>query len=85
MFDGRYENRKKSKIYYLYKNVYKFFSFFIISDRVLLERFYLCMHKDVEETKKLIEVNYAIRNKAPHIFIDRDPTDEDSRKTFEYA
>ncbi|XP_037824725.1 alpha-tocopherol transfer protein-like [Lucilia sericata] len=54
-------------------------------DRLLLERFYLCMYKDVEETKKLIEVNYAIRNKCPHIFINRDPTDEDSQRTFEYA
>lgn len=54
-------------------------------DRLLLKRFYFCMYKDVEETKKLIETNYAIRNKSPHIFIDRDPTDEDSRKTFEYA
>ena len=59
--------------------------FILFLDRLLLERFYLCMYMNVEETKKLIETNYAIRNKCPHIFIERDPTDDDSRRTFEYA
>lgn len=52
---------------------------------LLLRRFYQCMYGDVEETKKLIEVNYALRNKHPHLFIQRDPQDDDSRRTFEYA
>lgn len=51
----------------------------------MLRRFYQCMYGDVEETKKLIEVNYALRNKHPHLFIQRDPQDDDSRRTFEYA
>ncbi|XP_030379674.1 alpha-tocopherol transfer protein-like [Scaptodrosophila lebanonensis] len=54
-------------------------------DRLLLRRFYQCMFGNVEDTKKLIEVNYTLRNKHPHLFIKRDPLDEDSRRTFEYA
>ncbi|EDW06555.1 hypothetical protein AWZ03_012028 [Drosophila navojoa] len=54
-------------------------------DPLLLRRFYQCMYCHVEDTKKLIEVNYALRNKHPHLFIKRDPLDEDSRRTFEYA
>ncbi|XP_037935155.1 alpha-tocopherol transfer protein-like [Teleopsis dalmanni] len=45
-------------------------------DRYLLKRFLKCMYTDVEETKKLIEINYSQRSKNPHIFIDRDPDDE---------
>ncbi|XP_017850607.1 alpha-tocopherol transfer protein-like isoform X1 [Drosophila busckii] len=52
---------------------------------LLLRRFYQCMYCDAEETKKLIEVNYALRNKHPHLFIKRDPLDADSRRTFDYA
>ncbi|XP_034489964.1 alpha-tocopherol transfer protein-like [Drosophila innubila] len=52
---------------------------------LLLRRFYQCMYGHVEDTKKLIEVNYALRNKHPHLFIKRDPLDEDSRRTFDYA
>lgn len=55
------------------------------AEPLLLRRFYQCMYGDVEETKKLIEVNYALRNKHPHLFIKRDPLDEDSRRTFDYA
>ncbi|XP_061399015.1 alpha-tocopherol transfer protein-like [Musca vetustissima] len=54
-------------------------------DRILLTRFYYCMYKNVEETKNLLEINYTIRNDYPHIFIDRDPTDEDTTNTFAYA
>lgn len=43
------------------------------------------MYKDVEETKKLLEINYSIRNSYPHIFINRDPTDEDTQNTAAYA
>lgn len=35
------------------------------------------MYYDVEATKKLIELNFSIRNKNPHIFLDRDPDDEE--------
>ncbi|KAH8414705.1 hypothetical protein KR215_000833 [Drosophila sulfurigaster] len=52
---------------------------------LLLRRFYQCMYGNVEDTKQLIEVNYALRNKHPHLFIQRDPLDADSRRTFDYA
>ncbi|KAH8386560.1 hypothetical protein KR093_001205 [Drosophila rubida] len=52
---------------------------------LLLRRFYQCMYGVVEDTKQLIELNYALRNKHPHLFIKRDPLDDDSRRTFDYA
>ncbi|XP_013113296.1 alpha-tocopherol transfer protein-like [Stomoxys calcitrans] len=54
-------------------------------DRILLTRFYYCMYKDVEETKKLLEINYTIRNDYPHIYIERDPTDHDTINAFAYT
>ncbi|XP_013113301.1 alpha-tocopherol transfer protein [Stomoxys calcitrans] len=54
-------------------------------DRIVLTRFYYCMYKDVEETKKLLEINYTMRNKNPELFIERDPTDEDTRNTYEFT
>lgn len=30
---------------------------------------------DIEETKKLIEFSYTLRNKYPNIFMKRDPTE----------
>ncbi|XP_065724003.2 alpha-tocopherol transfer protein-like isoform X1 [Drosophila suzukii] len=52
---------------------------------LLLRRFYQCMFGDLAETQNLIEVNYALRNKHPHLFIKRDPLDADSKRTFDYA
>ncbi|KAH8292859.1 hypothetical protein KR044_001173, partial [Drosophila immigrans] len=52
---------------------------------LLLRRFYQCMYGDMEDTKQLIEMNYALRHKHPHLFIKRDPLDADSRRTFDYA
>jgi len=43
------------------------------------------MFGDLAETQNLIEVNYALRNKHPHLFIKRDPLDADSKRTFDYA
>lgn len=43
------------------------------------------MYKDVEETKKLLEINYAMRNKNPDMFINRDPTDKDTENTYAYT
>uniref|UniRef100_A0A0K8WFM8 Alpha-tocopherol transfer protein-like n=1 Tax=Bactrocera latifrons TaxID=174628 RepID=A0A0K8WFM8_BACLA len=54
-------------------------------DRILLKRFYRCMYGDLKATKKLIQINYSLRNKHPHIFLERDPTDADSKQTFDYA
>nr|XP_014090125.1 alpha-tocopherol transfer protein isoform X1 [Bactrocera oleae] len=45
-------------------------------DRILLRRFLKCMYNDVKETKKIIELNFSIRNRNPHIFLHRDPADE---------
>ncbi|XP_050330241.1 alpha-tocopherol transfer protein isoform X1 [Bactrocera neohumeralis] len=45
-------------------------------DRILLRRFLKCMYNNVEETKKIIELNFSIRNKNQHIFLHRDPDDE---------
>ncbi|TMW49155.1 hypothetical protein DOY81_005745 [Sarcophaga bullata] len=49
----------------------------------LLRRFLKCVNGDLEETKKLLELNYQLRNKSPHLFINRDPNDELTRKAFE--
>uniref|UniRef100_W8C8M2 Alpha-tocopherol transfer protein-like n=1 Tax=Ceratitis capitata TaxID=7213 RepID=W8C8M2_CERCA len=54
-------------------------------DRILLKRFYICMHGDINGIKKLIQINYSLRNKNAHIFLERDPTDADSKQTFDYA
>ncbi|XP_054086526.1 alpha-tocopherol transfer protein-like isoform X2 [Zeugodacus cucurbitae] len=54
-------------------------------DRILLKRFYRCMYGDIKGTKKLIQINYGLRNKHSHIFLERDPTDSDSKQTFDYA
>ncbi|XP_037931848.1 alpha-tocopherol transfer protein-like, partial [Teleopsis dalmanni] len=54
-------------------------------DRLLLKRFYECMYRNVEDTKKLIRINYKLRNKYDHIFLDRDPNSEQSQNTFAYA
>ncbi|XP_053951154.1 alpha-tocopherol transfer protein-like [Anastrepha ludens] len=54
-------------------------------DRILLKRFYKCMYGDIKGTKNLIKINYSMRNKHAHIFLERDPTDGDSKRTFDYA
>ncbi|XP_036339651.1 alpha-tocopherol transfer protein-like [Rhagoletis pomonella] len=54
-------------------------------DRILLKRFYRCMYGDIKGAKKLIKINYSMRNKHSHIFLERDPTDADSKQTFDYA
>ncbi|XP_005188110.1 alpha-tocopherol transfer protein [Musca domestica] len=51
-------------------------------DPTLLKRFFKCMNGDLEETKKLVEHNYLLRNKTPQIFIDRNPDDEATKKSF---
>ncbi|KAM8721709.1 hypothetical protein ACLKA7_007561 [Drosophila subpalustris] len=47
---------------------------------IVLHRFLKCMHYDVEKTKTIIELNYGLRNKNPHIFIDRNMDDEQTAK-----
>uniref|UniRef100_A0A1I8NP19 CRAL-TRIO domain-containing protein n=1 Tax=Stomoxys calcitrans TaxID=35570 RepID=A0A1I8NP19_STOCA len=54
-------------------------------DRTMLWRLYQRASKDIEKTKKLIEVNYTLRLKNPQIFANRDPTDNDTNNTHEIA
>ncbi|XP_075157167.1 alpha-tocopherol transfer protein-like [Haematobia irritans] len=51
-------------------------------DTTYLKRFLKCMGGDVEETKKLLEHNYLLRSKSPHIFSERDPCDEATKKSY---
>ncbi|XP_073830645.1 alpha-tocopherol transfer protein-like [Musca autumnalis] len=51
-------------------------------DTTLLKRFLKCMNGDLEETKKIIQHNYLLRNKTPQIFIDRNPDDEATQKSY---
>ncbi|XP_053951152.1 alpha-tocopherol transfer protein-like [Anastrepha ludens] len=53
-------------------------------DRVLLRRFFKCMYFNMEDTKKLIELNFSLRNKNPQLFLDRDP-EEDAVKAVREA
>lgn len=61
-------------MYLQYYLVFKYL--YYIPDRILLRRFLKCMYNDVKETKKIIELNFSIRNRNPHIFLHRDPADE---------
>lgn len=61
-----------------------FIFYILFLGRILLTRFYYCMNKDINQTKKLIEDNYALRKNAPNMFINRDPTDEDTKNTTAY-
>lgn len=38
---------------------------------------------DVEQAKQLIDDGYTHRNKYPHIFMERDPTSEVAKQSFE--
>ncbi|KAM7348551.1 alpha-tocopherol transfer protein-like [Cochliomyia hominivorax] len=49
----------------------------------LLKRFLKCMNYDIEDTKQLMELNYQLRNKNPHIFLNRDPNNELTHKSFQ--
>ncbi|KAH8416513.1 hypothetical protein KR222_006916, partial [Zaprionus bogoriensis] len=49
-------------------------------ESIVLLRFLKCMHYDVAKTKTLIELNYSLRNKNPHIFMDRNMEDEMTAK-----
>ena len=57
--------------------------FFTFPDLTLLRRFLKCVNFDLEETKKLLELNYQLRNKSPHLFINQDPNDELTKQAFE--
>ncbi|XP_033172117.1 alpha-tocopherol transfer protein-like [Drosophila mauritiana] len=47
---------------------------------IVMLRFLKCTAFDVERTKALVELNYSMRNKSPHLFIDRNMEDEMTAK-----
>ncbi|XP_017045964.1 alpha-tocopherol transfer protein-like [Drosophila ficusphila] len=47
---------------------------------IVMLRFLKCMAFDVKRTKSLVELNYSMRNKHPHLFIDRNMEDEMTAK-----
>ncbi|XP_063695767.1 alpha-tocopherol transfer protein-like [Culicoides brevitarsis] len=52
-------------------------------DDVLLQRFVHATYGDTAYAKRVISLNYEIRNKNPHIFLDRDPLSPESQKVFQ--
>ncbi|EDV45602.1 alpha-tocopherol transfer protein-like [Drosophila erecta] len=47
---------------------------------IVMLRFLKCTGFDVESTKSLVELNYSMRNKNPHLFMDRNIEDEMTAK-----
>ncbi|XP_016995758.2 alpha-tocopherol transfer protein-like [Drosophila takahashii] len=47
---------------------------------IVMLRFLKCMAFDVKRTKSLVELNYSMRNKHPHLFMDRNMEDEMTAK-----
>ncbi|KAH8261762.1 hypothetical protein KR038_007974 [Drosophila bunnanda] len=47
---------------------------------IVMLRFLKCMAYDVKKTKALVELNYTMRNKHPHLFMDRNMNDEMTAK-----
>ncbi|EDW30754.1 GL13389 [Drosophila persimilis] len=47
---------------------------------IVMLRFLKCVQYDVEKTKPLVELNYSMRNKHAHLFIDRNMEDEMTAK-----
>jgi len=51
-----------------------------IIEKSLLKRFLYSMFGDLEGAKRLIEMNYTLRNKYPQIFLNRDSTDAEAQQ-----
>ncbi|KAH8235665.1 hypothetical protein KR032_004948 [Drosophila birchii] len=47
---------------------------------IVMLRFLKCMGYDMKKTKALVELNYSMRNKHPHLFMDRNMNDEMTAK-----
>ncbi|KAH8287669.1 hypothetical protein KR054_011340 [Drosophila jambulina] len=47
---------------------------------IVMLRFLKCMAYDVKKTQALVELNYSMRNKHPHLFMDRNMSDEMTAK-----
>lgn len=56
-----------------------------LTDPVVLRRYLHSVHHDLDQTKKLIEHSYCLRNKYPNIFCKRDPLSADAQKIFQVA
>uniref|UniRef100_A0A034WJZ8 Alpha-tocopherol transfer protein n=1 Tax=Bactrocera dorsalis TaxID=27457 RepID=A0A034WJZ8_BACDO len=54
-------------------------------EKPVLERFLYSMFGDVAGAQRLLELNYALRNKYAHIFLQRDPTDQESQQLLQVA
>ncbi|KAM7347102.1 alpha-tocopherol transfer protein [Cochliomyia hominivorax] len=54
-------------------------------DHFFLKRFIYSMYGDLEGAKRLLELNFKLRNKHDHIFLQRDPLDEGSQKLLQTA
>lgn len=54
-------------------------------DKIFLQRFIYSMYGDLEEAKRLLLLNFKLRNKHSHIFLQRDPLDEGSQKLLQVA
>jgi len=52
-------------------------------DDVVLKRFVHSAYGKVGYAKHVIELNYELRNKNPHIFLDRDPLSPETQKVFQ--
>lgn len=52
-------------------------------DKVILMRYVNFCNGDVEQAKQLIDDGYTLRNKYPHVFMERDPTSEIAKQSFE--
>ena len=57
----------------------------LFAEKPVLERFLYSMFGDVESAQRLLELNDALRNKYPHIFLQRDPTDQESQQLLQVA
>lgn len=47
---------------------------------IVMLRFMKCMAYDAEKIKALVELNYSLRNKNPHLFMERSIEDEMTAK-----
>lgn len=56
--------------------------FLFLPETVLLMRYINASEGNIEETKKLIELSYTMRNKLPNVFINRDPMDAKCQLAF---
>ena len=55
------------------------------AETVVLKRFLYSMYGDLDGAKRLLELNYTMRNKYPQIFLQRDPMDESSQRLLQVA